>query len=589
MNWNLLPADESIQATLTTALGIPPVVAQLLINRKITDVNYARAFFKPSLNDLQDPNDIVGVTKALERIDKALKDKEKIVIYGDYDTDGITATVLLKNMFKFIGVDVDFYIPHRLEEGYSLNKKAMEKLVADGAKLIITVDCGITGLEEVTYAKKLGLDIIITDHHEPLRDKSGGLILPEAFVIINPKISPGAFKELSGVGVAFKLLWAFTQRLSNDKKRSAKFQKFMAESIALVVVGTITDVVPLSSENRILTAYGVPLLKSLSIPWLDALIETSRIKRNLFSPRDISFRIGPRLNASGRLGTALVAAELLMTDSKERALELAGELEKSNQQRQRIEKKIVESARQKIKEEINLDKEYVIVLADKTWHEGVIGIVASKLADEFHRPVILFALKGERAKGSARSIDSFHLYDALQTCSSLLDSLGGHAYAAGMEIKEENIRILRNDINIYARENLTPEDLVPSIDIDAEVNLDQLSMNTVQLIQQMAPFGEGNREPVLLSRNVRIAGQPRLCGNNDDHCAFVVRDFDSEGKHSVRVIAYWMSERQQELLKLTDKPFQIVYTPEVNFWNNQTEIVLNLKDFKPLEISSFSL
>jgi single-stranded-DNA-specific exonuclease len=591
MKWNLLSTSpiggpnnpaSSDALRLARELDVSPIVAQLLINRGIKDSASAHTFLKPDLNNLSDPMSLPGVKTALERIDKALKHKEKIVIYGDYDTDGVTATALLISMFKFIDTEVDYYLPNRLEEGYGLNKNAIKKIVDSGANLMITVDCGITDIESVAYAKELGLDIIVTDHHEPVRDEKNTIILPDAIAIINPKIISGNPMELSGVGVAFKLAWAFSQQFTNSKKQSPEFQAFLTEAIALVVVGTITDVSELSGENRILTAYGMPLLKNISVAWLDALIEKSRIKKDKLAPDDISFRIGPRLNASGRLGNAQTSLELLLCKSKRRALEMADELEKNNQNRQRIEKKILESVREKVLKKINLKKDYAIVLGDESWHIGVLGIVASKIADEFNRPTVLFTIKGTRAKGSARSIQAFHLYEGLQHCHNLLVKYGGHSYAAGIEIETDNIEIFRDRLNEYAHSKLAEADLEPALQIDTEVLLSQLNYNSVRQIEQLMPFGEGNPEPVLISRNVEIAGTPNLVGANDEHCSFVVKQSGTQINCAHRVIAFNLAKKWDEFTKVIQKPFQIAYIPKIDTWSYQPSIVLHLRDFKAL-------
>ena len=582
MKWNLLASSPASSDTLARELGVSPIVAQLLINRGICDAKSAQTFLKPDLNNLSDPMSLPGVKTALERIDKALKHKEKILIYGDYDTDGVTATALLISMFKFIDVTVEHHLPNRLEEGYGLNKTAIKKIADNGAKLLITVDCGITDIESVAYAKELGLDIIVTDHHEPVRDENNTIILPDAVAIINPKIIPGHPMELSGVGVAFKLAWAFSQQFTNSKKQSPEFQAFLTEAIALVVIGTITDVSELSGENRILTAYGMPLLKNISVAWLDALIEKSRIKKEKLMPEDISFRIGPRLNASGRLGNAQASLELLLCKSKRRALEMADELEKNNQSRQRIEKKIIESVREKIAKKINIKKDYAIVLGDESWHIGVLGIVASKIADEFNRPTILFSIKGASAKGSARSIQAFHLYEGLQHCHNLLIKYGGHSYAAGIEIETDNIEIFKDSLNEYAHSKLAKADLEPALDIDTEVLLNQLNYNSVKQIEQLMPFGEGNPEPVLISRNVEIAGTPSLVGANDEHCSFVVKQAGGQTNCAHRVIAFNLAKKWDEFTKVIQNPFQIAYMPKIDTWSYQPSIVLHLRDFKPL-------
>lgn len=593
--WCFVQTDSALAAKLSTQIGLHPLIAQLLVNRGVKDPEQARVFLKPDLAQLTDPFLLPGMDIALKRIDTALRNNEKIVIYGDYDVDGITGTVLLINLFKLINRQVDFYIPHRLEEGYGLNCPSLDQLAQAGTKLIITVDCGISSVTEVAHAKELGMDIIITDHHEPPD------ILPEAVALINPKLNTasGQFAELAGIGVAFKLVWAFTQRLSPQIKTSPEFQDFLIDAMSLTAIGTLADVVPLIRENRVLAIYGLQLLKNTTMPGLRALMERSGVKRQSIQPWDVGFRIGPRLNASGRLASARLSVELLTAQSDKRVATLVDTLEKANQKRQRIEARILKSAREKINTEIDLVNELVIVLANQNWHQGVIGIVASKLADEFHRPVVLLSLDSTPARGSARSTPQFHLYNALKSCRKLLQALGGHAYAAGLEIEPSRIPEFKQALNQYACQIIKPEDLTPHLTIDQEIPLEMLTKNLVRQIGQLAPFGKGNPEPVLASSNLSIAGTPRLLGANEDHLSFFVKPSsvtlrpgkysetwakDNPGNTAFKVMAYRRSDDLAEILKISQAKngkINIAYTPELNVWQGKESVVLTLKDYKP--------
>jgi single-stranded-DNA-specific exonuclease len=576
--WCLAKTEPRLARELAQALGVSPLVGQLLINRGIKDAVQGTLFLQPALNGLNDPAQLNGINQALTRLNQALRQNEKILIYGDYDVDGITATVLLVNLFKLIDRSVSYYIPHRLEEGYSLNHQALDKFAREDVKLLITVDCGICDCEEIAYAKKLGMDIIITDHHEPRE------MLPQAEAVVNPKMSLSetapvhpAFIDLAGVGVAFKLVWAFSQQFSPIKKNSKEFHDFLMDAMALVALGTIADVAPLVNENRIFVVYGLEALRYTRLKGLRVLLEQCGLGKRPLNAEDIAFRIAPRLNAAGRMNSARLSAELLLSSAESRIQEIVKELETANHERQRLEGKILQEARDKLLEEFDPEEEFMIVLTDKNWHPGVIGIVASRLAEEFYRPVALITSWNGRGRGSARSIPDFHLYGALAQCRDLFSSFGGHAAAAGFEIEPDLIPKLKMQLNAYLKQSIKPEDFVPSLLLDAEMPLTEITKKLVSDFNRLTPFGAGAPEPLLASTRVRVAGVPRLMGNKEEHLSFYVTQ---DKTVSFRVVAFKQAGLIEKLTRTTksNQSFSIAYTPRINVWEGQESIELLLKD-----------
>jgi single-stranded-DNA-specific exonuclease len=570
--WHLNTAS-SIDAIqyLSKALNISPITAQILIQRDIKDVKQAKSFFKPDLNNLPEPHLIPGISQALERIEQALRNNERILVYGDYDVDGITSVVLLKRFFRLLGREIDFYIPQRLTEGYGLSKKAIDTIAQKGVKLIITVDCGISNAEEVAYAKKLGLDVIVTDHHE----------IPEelpACIIVNPKNSPECIEShfLSGVGVVFKICWSLMDTFSQVKKNSRVFHDFLMDTMALVSLGTIADVAPLVGENRILCSYGLEALNYTKITGLNALIKQTGLANSIIKAEDISFRLGPRLNAAGRLGSSYSSVELLLSDSPSEIEKLIEQTERNNKERQKIEAKISQEISKLLNKEYDWADNYVIVLSNAKWHAGVLGIAASKIAEEFYRPTILISTENGLGKGSARSIPSFHLYNALNSCRELLVNVGGHKYAAGLKIDHTKIPELRTKLNSYAKKHLKPEDFIPFIQIDTPIEFSQITKKLLDEIKMLSPLGEGNPEPVFCSHNLQLIGIPKLIGSTLKHLTFLVKQ---SGK-TFRVIAYNKSAYVTMLDKLKDKPFSLAYTLKLNNWQGEESIELEFVDIK---------
>lgn len=569
--WIYPAKDRCLQNNLSDKLNISPLLAQILVNRGHTGLEDARDFLKPEINNLEDPMALQGMEKAATRIYDAVCKGEKIVIYGDYDVDGITGTALMFRCLDVVYGNVSYYIPERLKEGYGLNEEAVNRFVRDGVNLIITVDCGINSCHEADVAKRHGIDLIITDHHEPGDD------VPDAFAVINPRLESATHRliVLSGVGLAFKLAWAVAQTFSPGKRVSHEFRDFLIGSTGLAALGTITDVVPLHGENRIITSFGLKAIQDSRYPGLSALIKMADLESAVLQTNHVGFRIGPRLNACGRIGKAAIAVELLTTKSEKRALEIVMFIDSENKKRQDMQKVILESAKEKIANDIDLRNQPAIILSDESWHPGVVGIIASKLAEEYFRPAIMFGYINGLAHGSARSIPSFHILNALETCRGMLISLGGHSQAAGLKIHTENIETFKASFNKAASEILHDNDLTPTLEIDAEVPLSTLSKALVKEFDKLAPYGAGNPPPCLSSTKLQIAGKPKRVGRKGQHLSFFVR----QGDVSYKAIAFGGGDKL-ESLRENDGHCSLAYTPKINKWMNNESLELDVKDMK---------
>ena len=569
--WIFSPPNKSLQSEIASKLKISHLLAQVLINRGITDITSARNFLQPQIAALGDPSLLPDIEKASIRINEAVRRGEKIVIYGDYDVDGLSATALMYRCLKLVGAQVSYYIPERLEEGYGLNTDAIKKLKEGGADVILTVDCGINACREADVARSFGIDLIITDHHQP------GQEIPNAFAVVNPKLktSQCAFKHFSGVGIAFKLAWAIGQHFSPQRKVSTEFKDFLLSAVGLVALGTIADVVPLLGENRILTKYGLSALQYTEIPGLRALLDIADLSNTNLDAFHVGYRLGPRLNAPGRVGNAGIVVEMLTTTCSERALEIANFLDSENKRRQDIQVDIMVSARKKVMNEINLDETTAIVLADQAWHPGIIGIIASKIVEEFNRPTVMIAIAEDIGHGSARSIPSFHILEALEYCKSKLLSVGGHAQAAGLKIHPDNIDEFRLMLNSTTAQRLSKTDLVPILNIDAEVTLSMLSKALVAELARLSPYGEGNPLPLFAAMNVKVVGQPRRIGSKGQHLSFYVK----QGDVAIRAVAFGRGE-QFERLKQNGKTCSLAFAVKINNWMDGENLELEVKDIK---------
>lgn len=567
--WVFEPKVEDLESR-SAQLNMPPPFVQVLSNRSLTDAEAIRGFLEPQLTDLHEPALLPNISEAVQRILKAVKDRESIVIYGDYDVDGIAASAILYRALRLLGAKtVQVYIPHRIEEGYGLNGKALRQIADSGAGLVITVDCGVTSIKEVAAAREAGLDIIITDHHEPSPH-----LVPEALAILNPKM-PGSsypFRELSGAGVAFKLAWALGQELSPTQRVTPEFREFLLSATALAALGTIADVVPLVDENRALAHFGLRALSASKEPGIISLREIARCENRRLKAPDIAFGLAPRLNAAGRLGRADDAVKLLTTDDFGLARKIAWDLETKNVERQRIERRICEQAVQKVHEEIDLDRDRIIVLASEGWHAGVIGIVASKIVEQFHRPALLIALADGKGQGSARSVPGYSIFEAISTCEDMLTSFGGHAMAAGLRLEASQFEPLRKHLLKHSADALTPEELEQKLHVDVGVTLPEVTMELTLLLERLEPFGSGNRQPVLACDGVELSGQAWRFGRGGRHLSFHA----SQGGRTLRVLGWGKGDLANPLTRAAT--CAIAFTPKLNDFKGKVSIELTLAD-----------
>ncbi|MGE5630348.1 MAG: single-stranded-DNA-specific exonuclease RecJ [Caulobacteraceae bacterium] len=543
------------------AFDIPEIIARSLINRDIDTVEKVARFFNTGIENLYNPYLLKGLGKAVEGIRKAIKSKKKICIYGDYDVDGITSTAIMVKTLRHLGAETIYYIPNRMDEGYGLSKASIEKLKEQCVQLLVTVDCGIRANEVVDLANSFGMEVIITDHHE-CED-----ILPNANCIVNPH-QPGCeypFKGLAGVGVAFKLASALLEK--------ENVSGLMKELVVIAAVGTVADVVPLVDENRILVKNGLDGIQNTSNPGLKALLEVCGLNNREISSYNIAFMIAPRVNAAGRIADATLCVELLLTDNKELARDIAKKLDANNRERQSIENEIFGSAEMKISSSVNLNHDKVIVLDSEQWHIGVIGIVASKLVERYHLPTLLITREGDIGKGSARSIPRFNLYEAMAKCSDLFEKFGGHELAAGFTIKTDKIDELRKRMNLEAESILGKEKLMQEVLVDYKLSPKDISLNTVKQLRMLEPFGIGNPSPLFVYRGLKLLSA-KAVGNDSKHLLFNVFD----GVNEIRCIGFNLGNMQR-LLSI-GKKIDIICNVENNIWNNIESLQLSVKDIK---------
>ena len=575
-HWRLRPHDPVRIEALSRAANLSPLVAQLLLNRGVTGPEQAATYLGARLSSLHDPEGLPGVVEAADRIVAAARAGRKIVIYGDYDVDGVCGTSVLWACLRLAGArDVEYYIPDRVEEGYGLNGEALRRLVADrGAELVVSVDCGVSAVAEARLARELGLGLIVTDHH------TIGPELPGADVVVHPRL-PGSsypFPDLCGAGVAFKLAWQICKGFGDGKKASPHLRDFLLGSIGLVALATVADMVPLSGENRILVRHGLEGIRAKPSVGLRALMEVSGcLDKKRLTAGMVGFNLGPRINAAGRLERAAQAVEMLTTDDAALASNLAGCLDRCNAERQEVERTIVAEAHQMIEAEGGLSDRGAVVLGRKGWHPGVIGIVASRLADSYHRPAVVVALGETIGQGSARSIAGFNLYDAIAACSDGLIAFGGHAAAAGLKLPGEAFPHFAERFDRHCRSALTAEMLQKELVIDAEVPLGVLTTRVVEDVASLEPHGIGNPRPILLADRVRLAGDPRPVGDRKQHVQFRFE----QGGVVLKGIGWGLAERARALT--AGSSCSIAFHPSINEWNGRREVQLEVKDFRPLD------
>lgn len=558
--WRVRPADIGLQGLFTDKLKVLPLTAQLLINRGLVDYDRAFCFLNPELKALYDPFLMKDMDKGVTRIIKAVADGELIAVYGDYDVDGVTSAALLILFFRELGVDILWHIPARIEEGYGLNAEAIKKLAALDVKVIITVDCGVSDFQQVKFANTLGIDVIISDHHELPSTP------PDAHAILNARQKGCAFpfKGLAGVGVAFNLIMALRSRFRQLGRFASGNEPNLKKYLDLVCIGTIADLAPLADENRILVSYGLKELENTERVGLKALKDVSGVRPGRLDADTVAYQLAPRINAAGRVGHAVDALRLLITEDPTEAARLAVVVNEANLKRQKIELDTL------IEAEAMIGEGYAdrgIVLHSGRWHPGVIGIVASKLVDRFWRPVVMLSVDGGVGKGSARGISGFNLLEGLEKCSAHLTRYGGHKAAAGMSLPEGNIDKFREEFIGYVNRALTDADLVREITIDAVVNLSELDLRAVNEINGLAPFGAGNATPVLCLRDADIISSEVVGGKH-------LRMRISQQNFSGRGIAF----NRASLHPLRGKGFSLAFSPYVDEWNGTKNLNLRVKD-----------
>lgn len=554
--WVYNNVDENKVLEIKEKYGLSELLANILVGRNIIEENQIKVFLEPTRNDFYDPFLLPDMEIAVPRIINAIENKEKIVIYGDYDVDGITSISVLKKFLEDRGLDVSEHIPNRLDEGYGLNKEAIDEINKSGCKLMITVDCGISGLEEVEYANSLGIETIITDHHEPLDE------LPKAIAVIDAKIKTNKypFNQLAGVGVVFKLIQAISIKLGLDEKEYLKY-------LDLVCIGTISDIVPLVDENRVIAKLGLKLVEVTRNIGLRTLLDSIGYKK--INSMSVSFGIAPRINACGRMGHADEALKLFLTNDKSEAIALTQKLNDYNKERQDIEKNIFEEALNKINEE-NIEEKSAIVLGGDNWHHGVIGIVASKITDMYFKPSILICFEDNKGKGSGRSIPGFDLHKALCETSQYLEKYGGHAMAVGLSLSKDKFEDFKKAFQEYA-DSKDINDIVPIINIDKLITEKELNLEAVRDLEKLEPFGEANKCPLIAYRNLKIDSIRVL--TEGKHMKLTLK---TEKNNIITAMGFNMGYRAEEYL-IGDK-VDIVGTLEINAFNGNENIQFNLKD-----------
>ena len=555
--WEFYNSDVEKIKEISEKFEISELLAAVLVNRNIIEDEDVKLFLNPTRSDFHDPYLMPDMKQAVDRIIKAIEKNEKTIIYGDYDVDGITSITVLTRFLKERGLDVSSYIPNRLDEGYGLNKEAIKNIADEGYKLIITVDCGISGTEEVKYAYSLGMEVIVTDHHEPLEE------LPEALAVIDckRKDSKYPFSSLAGVGVAFKLAQAIGIKLNLEEKEYLKF-------LDIVCIGTISDIVPLIDENRVIAKLGLKLVEQTRSPGVKALLNAAAYKD--INSNTVSFGIAPRINACGRMGHERDALDLFLTENIVEANRITEKLNEYNKKRQDIEKRMFEEAVQIIEQE-NLKEKNAIVLGGENWHHGVIGIVASKITELYYKPSILICFEGEDGKGSGRSIPGFDLHAALCTSSNYLEKYGGHEMAVGLSLKKSMFEDFKTNFEELAKNSHT-EEFIPVIKVDKEINLKDITIDNVKSLSLLEPFGESNKTPIFIYKNLRIDSIRAL--SEGKHLKLTLKD----GNTIINAIGFNMGEYSEEYL-IGDR-IDVVGILEINSFNGVENVQINMKDIR---------
>lgn len=559
----------------TALRGGDSVVKRVLAARGLVQDAEVTSFLRPSLGHLHDPSLMPGLDRAAERMLRAARGGEAIVIYGDYDVDGVTATAILYHTLLAIAPAcvVSTYVPHRIEEGYGLNSAAIEELARAGAKLIVSVDCGVTAVEPARVARACGLDLIITDHHHPPAE---GEPFPDAYEVVHPRRSGSVypFGDLCGAGVAYKLAWRLCTLASGGPKVADSLRGLLLELLGLCSLGVIADVVPMLGENRVIAAHGLGCVKRSKIPGLRALVEASGLGGEKVESEDVGFKLAPRLNACGRLGHAREAVELFTTARGERATEIARRLTGLNDERRRVEAKILEQACELVEARgMHLPGHRAIVLAHEEWHAGVVGIVCSRLVERYHRPAVLLCKNNDELHGSARSVDGFNLHGALVRCAEHLTVFGGHDMAAGMRLNADRLEVFASSFVAVCNEGILAEHLTGRVCFDCDVTMEELSRPQVEALKALGPFGRCNPEPSVRLVGVRLVGRPTTFGADSTHVKFTVTAGDSPpGGRAMMIIAWRLGELASEIP--VGRLFDLVVKPKISSYNGVVECEL---------------
>ena len=574
--WRIQPHDAALVAGLERSAGVSAIVARLLAARGLTDAAAARTFLAGTLQDLRDPELLPGVPAAADRILAAARGGEKIVIYGDYDADGMCATAILISCLEALGGTAEWYVPDRFEEGYGLNADALRALAAKGVRLVVTVDCGIASVAEAAVARELGLDLVITDHHG-FTDE-----MPAATVLVHPRLPGGGypFGDLCGAAVAFKLAWAIATRASASKQVTPRLREMLLRAVGLATLGTVADVMPLLDESRILVKHGLECLRQRGGAGIERLMELAKLQeKSALESEDVAFRLAPRLNAAGRLGQAGLAIEMLTTHDDARAVQLADWIHGFNEQRDSLERSILLAATKQATHDFDPVADAAIVLAGRGWHPGVVGIVAGRLAERYHRPVAVIAQdehQGRPATGSLRSVSGFDILAPLLACRDHLLKCGGHAAAAGLRIEDNRIDDFRHAFLAAVAERMPEELRQAQVTIDGEATIASLTLDTCGQIEKLAPFGQANRRPVLCASAVHLAEPARAMGGGGRHLSMTLI------QHGVKIRAVaWGGAEWLPHLPPPGQPFHVAFKPKINEFRGRRTAEMEVVDWRP--------
>ncbi|MGE0078466.1 MAG: single-stranded-DNA-specific exonuclease RecJ [Bacteroidales bacterium] len=557
--------DPELVSHLASELSIEPVLASLLVQRGIKTFDEAKRFFRPSLDDLYDPFLMKDMHNAVDRIEQAIRKGERILFYGDYDVDGTTAVALMYSFFRSRYSKTGYYIPDRYNEGYGISFKGIDYAFDNGYSLIVSLDCGIKAIEKVKYASQRKIDFIICDHHLP------GDQIPEAVAVLDPKRvdCPYPFKELSGCGVGFKLLQGYCRKTGVNPSE-------LYSHIDLVAVSIASDIVPIIDENRVLAYYGLEKLNTNPSKGLKSIIKIANIEKQQLAIDDIVFRIGPRINAAGRMESGKTAVDLLCADDDTIANEMGSLIDSCNNDRKHVDRNITHEALRMIASDARIQHSYSTVLFNPSWHKGVVGIVASRLIETYYRPTVVLTQSGDLATGSARSVPGFDLYQAVEACSDLLENFGGHMYAAGLTMKVERVNEFIQRFEEYVSKNITPELLTPQVDVDAKIKLSEINDKFYRILKQFQPFGPGNMAPVFSTENIYDNGEGRLVGNEKEHLKLSLIEENNPTVYPG--IAFQLAENYKGIHER--KPFNICFSLYENIFRGITTIQIRVKDIK---------